>query len=219
MKKERKASARLWTGSIIAAFIAALAVFMVMLRMEHDLLNRYEKGAILVAAATIPKGHEIGEAELGKLFVQKELDKTVIPPGALTGPDELPGCVAVYTLEEGSILTKSMFCTKNELTEGMSEPVIAGLKADDIYQTVGGIIRAGDRIHIYNVSQGEAGPVWENVAVQKVFDGAGNEIEGSDHTTAAQRINIYLDRDSVKRFYTELSSGSLRIVKICGEGE
>lgn len=35
----------------------------------------------------------------------------------------------------------------------MEDPVIAGCKADDLYQIVGGVLRAGDRINIYQVDE------------------------------------------------------------------
>lgn len=46
---------RIWAGSIIAALVAAVAVFAVMMQMEKNMLTRYEKGMILVATCGIPK--------------------------------------------------------------------------------------------------------------------------------------------------------------------
>ena len=95
--------------------------------------------------------------------------------------------------------------------------MIAGFKAEDLYQVAGGVLRSGDRIHIYSVKEEgkEASSVWKNVFVQQVFDTSGNRISNEDSDTAAQRINIYLAEEDVERFYEQLSAGSLRAVKVC----
>ena len=132
-----------------------------------------------------------------------------------------------------------MFTAVNDITKDMTQPVVAGFKADDLYQVVGGVLRSGDRINIYqvneNVNKGDtsqslantdaegnwtetystASLVWGNVFVQEVFDSAGTVISTADTTTPAQRINIYMDNDNVAVFYAALAQGSLRVVKIC----
>ena len=81
----------------------------------------------------------------------------------------------------------------------------------------GGVLRAGDRIHIYCVEQEEEEQngklLWENVFVQQVFDRNGAAIGGDDGTTPAQRVNIYMEKERVADFYAALAQGSLRVVK------
>ena len=109
-----------------------------------------------------------------------------------------------------------MFESLNEIWEQMEEPVIAGFKADDLYQVVGGTLRPGDRIHVYRVNEDkEAVLIWENVYVAEVFDQTGNRIESDNSNAAAQRINVYLDKADVAPFYAELAAGTLRVVKVC----
>lgn len=50
--------------------------------------------------------------------------------------------------------------------------------------------------------------------MQEVFDQAGTRIANGDRVTAAQRINIYLDKKDVDAFYSELASGTLRVVRV-----
>ena len=123
--------------------------------------------------------------------------------------------LAVYDIEAGVLLTQGMFVTENTITKDMKEPVIAGFKAEDIYQVVGGTLRTGDRIHIYSVNDtGDVISVWQEVFVQQVFDSVGNAIPSGDTSTAAQRINIYLEKNNVEEFYTQLESGAIRVVKM-----
>lgn len=208
---------RLINGSIIAALLAALAVFGVMLQTEKNLLTQYERGSIFVAAKRIPKGEMISAENYQEYFEAAMLDKNFIPESAVSSPEQIVDLVAVVGIDPGTLLTMGMFETLNEITEELKEPVIAGVKAEDLYQMVGGILRTGDRIHIYSVKE-EQGTrlVWENVFVQGVFDQMGNAIDNADTITPVQRINVYLDKDEVAQFYTELATGSLRIVKAEG---
>lgn len=198
----------------MAALIAALAVFVVMLQLEKGMLAEYEQGTIYAAAEKIPRGQMITQETYSLYFQEKLLDKSCIPESALCSPEQVTGLAAAFDIEPGVLLTAGMFERLDDVLEEMDEPVVAGFKAEDLYQVAGGVLRAGDRIHIYRVSEeGQAVPVWENVYVQEVFDQAGARIVNGDKATAAQRINIYLDKRDVEAFYSELAGGALRVVK------
>lgn len=207
---------KLRSGSIVTALIAAVAVFAVMLQMEKNVLTRYEKGSIYVARKQIPEGVVIRESNLSTYFDLKELDKSVIPDAALKAPEEVLNLVSRYAIDKDTLLTTGMFENLDEIQAEMKEPVIAGLKAEDLYQVVGGTLRTGDRIDIYKIdSENLSQLVWKDVYVYEAFDNTGEAIPEGDITTAAQRINIYLESAEVENFYTELSLGSLRAVKVC----
>ena len=243
-EKEKKEKSIL-PGVIIVSLIVGVVVYAVMLNAEKAALSEYEKGSVYISAKPIPKGQIITEANAGEYLILKEIDKSLIPASAITDPAELTDLISVYGIDQGSLLTDGMFDKVLEITQDMADPVIAGCKADDLYQIVGGVLRAGDRINIYQVDEQaakaessqeqplyssgnetdsaeewqeagtEAGLVYGNVFVQQVFDQSGTIIDSSDTTTPAQRINIYLDNDGVADFYAALAKGSLRVVKIC----
>ena len=211
MKKDK-----IWIGSMIAALVAAVGIYVMMIQTERKVLSEYERGEIFVAVKDIPRGTELDSSNLADYLERKELDKSVIPSAALTSPEQIEGLSAVWAIDAGTLLTEGMFEKKNEITGKMQQPVIAGFKADDLYQVVGGVLRAGDRIHIYTVTEnGTANVIWQKVYVQQVFDSAGNSIGGGDRASSAQRINVYLDAADVEYFYTELARGTLRVVKVC----
>ena len=212
MKAEKKR--RLINGSMVAALVAAVAVFTAMLQIEKNTLAAYEKAPIYVASREIPKGQMITEDNRTEYFREILLEKSAIPDTAICNKEQVTGLVARVTVTEGAYLMEDMFETKNDITAQMEEPVVAGLRADDLYQVVGGVLRAGDRIHIYRVNEeGEAELAWENVYVQGVFDQSGTAISNDDRDTAAQRINVYLDKNVIEEFYSQLNAGALRIVK------
>lgn len=214
-KPVRDVAGERWkTGGVVAALAAAAAVFAAMLQLEKGMLTNYERGTIYVAAAEIPKGQMITDENRSRYFQEKSLDKSCIPANALCSPEQATGLAAVFDIGQGLLLSEGMFERLDDVLKEMKEPVVAGFKAEDLYQVAGGVIRAGDRIHIYSVSgDGEAALVWDNVYVQEVFDQTGTRIACGDAVTAAQRINIYLDKEDVEDFYSELAGGALRVVR------
>ena len=213
MKKENRKRA-FWTGGIAAAFVAAAAIFILMLQIEKSVLADYEKGVIYVAAREIPKGTLLTEANVSTYLERRELDTSCIPDTALTDGNALAGNIASFSIEKGVLLTEGMFGKLETVTQNMTEPVLAGFKAEDLYQVVGGVLRAGDLVHIYVVTEeGQTHLVWSDVFVEQVFDNSGNVIINEDRVTSAQRINVYLDKADVEEFYTQLAGGSLRLVK------
>lgn len=222
MVKERKRTqSRAFTdrwkaGGMIAALVAAVAVFAVMLQLEKSVLTKYEKGTIYMAIQEIPKGQVISRENCDMYFEERELEKSCIAETALQSPEQIMGLAARFDIEPGVLLTGGMFEKLSDILEEMGEPVVAGFKADDLYQVVGGTLRAGDRIHIYSVSEeNETTLIWDNVYVQGVFDQTGTQIANGDTATAAQRINVYMDKADVEAFYSQLASGTLRVVKAC----
>lgn len=211
-KKERK----ILPGIIITGLLASIIIYAVLINAEKNALADYEKGTIYVATQAIPKGTMIQDDNYIAYFVLKEMDKKLIPEKAISTPEQLKGLIACSAIDEGTMITLGMFESVNDITRDMQEPVIAGFKADDLYQVVGGTLRTGDRIHIYNVDEnGVASIIWSDVYVQQVFDNAGTIIPNDDSATAAQRVNVYMDNADVERFYSELALGSLRVVKVC----
>lgn len=214
-RKGDKLSADKWkTGGIIAALVAAAAVFAAMLQLEKNMLTEYERGTVYAAVKTIPKGQLITEQNWSQYVKEQELERSCIPESALDSPEQIIGLVPEFDVEPGVLLSQGMFEKVSEVLGELKEPVIAGFKADDLYQVVGGVLRAGDRIHIYRVSEEkETTLIWDNVYICQVFDQSGVSIESGNSTAAAQRINVYLDREDVEEFYSELALGTLRVVK------
>lgn len=207
--------ARLWLGSIVAALIVAVSLYVMMLQIEKNMLADYEKGNIYVAIKDIPKGEIVKSENYEEYFGLRQLDKSCIPQTAITQVEQVQNLVAAFPIEKGVLLTSGMFEALNDITAQMKEPVIAGFKAEDLYQVVSGVLRAGDRVHIYSVQDsGEEALIWKNVYVQQVFDNAGKIIGNDDLSTAAQRINIYMEEKDIEQFYTKLSNGALRVVKV-----
>lgn len=214
-EKERQ---NILPGAIAASLLASLFVYLVLINVEKNALSDYEKGKVIVAVGNIARGEEFVPDNINKFFAEIQMDKNLIPQSAVTDVTVLGQMAAAVEIDQGSIITLSMLNNRDEMIRSMREPVVAGFKADDLFQVVSGTIRAGDRIHIYTVDEdiNAAYLVWEDVLVQQVFDSSGNSIPAQDKESSAARFNIILEEDSVEQFYSELAGGSLRVVKKMG---
>lgn len=214
-RKKEFSPSKVKTGVSVAALIAAVATFVIMLQIEKSVLAQYEKQSVYVAETLIPRGQMITETNFMQYFSLQEMDIRHIPETALKGPEQAYGLVARFDVERGLVLTEGMFEEMESILEGMEEPVIAGFRAEDMYQVAGGTLRTGDWIHIYSIMEDGTVSAWEEVYVQQVFDASGSSIPNGDGHTAAQRVNIYLDKKDVEAFYKGLAEGGLRVVKVC----
>lgn len=213
MKKEKKS---ILPGAALAALVAAVIVYCIMLNAEKNIMNAYEKGSVVVAIKDLEEGMVLTEENMEDYLAEKEMDKKLIPEKAFTQKGMLYQYILTQKIDKGAMITASMVTDVKQIEEDMREPVVAGFKADDLYQVVSGVLRSGDRIHIYTVDQEtkETYLIWEDVFVKEVFDSSGTVISADDRVTAVQRVNILLEKDNVEQFYSELAAGSLRVVRV-----
>lgn len=216
MKKDRKEKKSILPKAAAGSLLAAVIVFCIMLNVEKNAMTAYEKGKVLVASEDIAKGTVLTAENAGMYFVEKEMDKSLIPQAAIVDAERINQQMTVQKLDKGTVITQAMLQDLDKLIMNMEEPVIAGFKAEDLYQVVSGTLRSGDRIHIYTVDPDTQSTylVWENIFIREVFDGSGVKIGAGDQVTAAQRINILMEKKNVEQFYSELAAGSLRVVKL-----
>ncbi|MBQ7918950.1 MAG: SAF domain-containing protein [Lachnospiraceae bacterium] len=203
--------------TILIALLASIVTFVVLLNMEKNMLNDYERGPVWILKEEMPAGTECTAENITRYMEPMQVDKQSIPDKYIEDLNVLAGLRSVITLPKGSILTEAMFTGERDDIAEMDAPVIAGCKAEDLYQLVSGSLRKGDMINLYTVNEeeGQTSLLWENVRVYEVFDSAGKSIAVTDEETAAARINILLEKEYAERFYTELNNGSLRVVKVC----
>ena len=215
-KQRRREAGRILPGIIVIAFMAAVITFFLLLNAEKSILNDYEKAVVWVTATDLQKSLEIQEADLESLFVQEEVDKGQIPAMTVTDIQMVRGSRTVFMIPEGTILSTSMFTNEEEHIENMTQPVIAGCRAEDLYQAVSGILRKGDMVNLYTVNKelGETYLLWEDIRVYQTFDSAGNIIPPEDTVTPAARMNLLMEEGNAEQFYTEINNGSLCMVKL-----
>lgn len=212
----KKGKRRILPGAALTALAAAVIVYCILISIEKNALAQYEKDVVWVARKEIMDGVLITQDNIEEYFVSKEMEKDLIPEKAIRKEEELFQRMIANPLDQGVVVTEGMTESPREIEKGMEEPVIAGFMADDLYQVVSGVLRGGDRIHIFTAEKddGRVDLLWENIYVQEVFNSAGTVIPSQDHSMAAQRINILMEKRDIGEFYAKLLQGSLRIVKV-----
>lgn len=202
-------------GAIIAGLIISIVIYAVMIHTQQKALTDYAKGTVYTVKDTVPEGTIINEQNVNTYFLAIDIDAKIIPATSVKTLEELIGLIPSYNIEKGTIITSGMFQSINEITDTMTDPCIVGFKADDLYQVINGVLRQGDKINIYCISEDGNNKLFKaNVFVQTVFDQTGKNIANSDMETPAQRVNIYLDNSDVSKFYEELAKGTIRVAKI-----
>ncbi len=204
-------------GSIVAALVAALALFAGMVYTQRKVLGDFEKKQVYLAEKQIPRGTLLNEDNVSQYMVSRQVDAGWVPASAITDPSELYGMRALYHVGEGSLLSEDMFESPEEILGEMEQPVLLGVRAEDLYQVVGGVLRSGDRIHIYQQEEESGKTVlrWENLYVEEVFDNTGERVGAMDTGGSAVRLNLYLEQKDVEAFYQGISAKTLRLVKVC----
>lgn len=208
---------------VLGCLVAALAVYGAAIHIQTQILSAYDKGTVYTASASMAAGDVMGADEAAGKVAPIEIAAGAVPADAVTDPAQLADSAARYDIEPGTILCLSMFETVDDMVAGMKEPVIAGFRSEDIYQVVGGVLRAGDTISIYTIDNvAEIGTAeyvgtlrWDNVRVQEVFDSSGIAISSIDDAIPASRVNVYMEKGEVEEFYAKLAQGSLRVVVNC----
>ena len=212
-KVKRKARA-VAPGVVIAAFAAAAVVYGVLIYTEKKLTEKEPERIVAVATEKLNKGSDIYLEGPGKNVEFKSVPESLVPEGAsdITDPGRF---YAVCEISKGSILTESMLSDKSSAKRRMTSPVLIGFKAEDYYQTAGGKIGKGDKIHIYvEDEEGEVTLRWSDVYVADAFDASGEEIDPKEGGKSV-RYNIYLEKKDVEEFYEKMESKSIRVALAC----
>ena len=215
-KQKRREAGRILPGIIVIAFIAAAITFFLLLHAEKSILSDYEKALVWVTTKELQKSMEIQEADLEICFEQKAVDKGQLPAMAVTDIHRLESSRTVFAIPEGTILSTAMFTNEEHHIGNMTQPVIAGCRAEDLFQAVSGILRKGDLVNLYTVNKelGETYLLWEDIRIYQTFDHAGNMIPPEDTVTPAARMNLLIEEGNAEQFYTEMNNGSLCMVKL-----
>lgn len=202
-------------GIIISSLIVAFIFFTILLNIEKGMLADYETVSVVVAGKDIPEGIVITKDNYKQYLKVVEVNKKIAPTNLYTYEENILGKIFVNKVYQGTILTEAMVSDYNLMLSNMKEPVLAGFKAEEISNVVGGTLRAGDTIHIYVVDSNrkEVVTVFENVFVAQVFDATGTSIRNEDISSAVQTLNILIEKQNVKSFYSDLAKGTLKVVK------
>lgn len=203
--RRKKGTAKLM---LIAIFGIALCVFMVVFVFKG------EKDNVITCISEINRGTTITEDNINNMFAVKSSDDSIRPSDAVTDKESVIGKTFKYNVSAGTILADGMLADADSIGVLMNNPVVAGIKATDISQFVGGIVRKGDYIDISVIdkSTGECINVMDSVYVTGAYNSDGTEIE--DGEGCAMLLNILIEKESESYLNTMLSLGTIRLCRL-----
>lgn len=199
---------------LIIIGIVSIIVFVGALYLQKSLLNPNGTSYVVVAQGQIEKNTVVSEDNIDKLFEVEERDSDFIVDNAITNKEQLLNKTIKVPMEGKEQVTFSKVEENNQL-ESIEKPIEVSLRANDISQIVGGILRTGDLINIVFINEVSKEPEVEfnEVYVSKAFASDGTII-GLGDTTSALTINVIIDASKEKSFNSALAKSNIRISKI-----
>lgn len=214
-RKSTKKEMGVKIGIMVAAFafLAAAAVYTVMLKIEKEMLTGEKQISVWVFKEEIERNRIVQDDELKNLVEPVSYPESLVPEKAILETELLPSGKALCRLGKGTVLCDGMFRDVELEVKHYKDPVIATVEAADLMAAVGGIIRKGDIINLYIFKEGQEIGRYEDVLVEDVFDASGMNIPGEE-TQPAARMNVYLERDEVAEFYRIQQEAVVRSAKL-----
>lgn len=195
-------------------FIMIILIVVVVIITIYLIVSSGSRIKILSADTDIKRGTVLNEDNVSEYVTTKSVSKDEIEEGsAYTDVSELYNMTVNRNIEKGSVLRKIDCVPYVDPSSGMSEPVVAGLKANEAAQFISGKVTKGDRVNISvtNTVTGECEILLENAYVCGAFNSDGTE---ADEEGCAMMINILIEKSAEKTFYEKLHTGTLRISRI-----
>ncbi|MCR5255446.1 MAG: SAF domain-containing protein [Acetatifactor sp.] len=199
-------------GIAVAAFVAAIAVFAIMLQVKKNTLEAYEKKSIYILKEDIPAGTLIDETVLEKSMELKEVPAELAVSDSVGKSDEVKGFLLAGDMKKGSILYKGGLKRTDPLADELRDPVIVSVCVDELYKACGGTLRKGDTVDIYVTEDDSARLMWEDVRISDAFDKSGNRILNTDINKTAYIFNLFFEKNEVVPFYKNADGSNIRLV-------
>ena len=126
---------------LLGSFLVAVALFGVLVGVEKNLLNDYEKASVVLCKTDVPKGTKITKENVSQYFYDYEVDIALVNDTCIKDKNEVIDTVVEKSLSAHEILRKDD-CTKEaEIYNKFSNPVEASITATNPGDIVSGTIR------------------------------------------------------------------------------
>ena len=201
-------------GKIVLSLIVAIVTFIGLLFMQRNILKPNGEVTMVVATQKIDKRTLIDEKNINELFTEKKIDGDLKVDNGVFNKSDLLNKVTDDYIEKNEILASSSFVEDTSLVD-MKDPVEVSVRASDISQVVGGVIRANDKINISIINEitKQEEKVLDNVHVSRVFGSDGKEIKSSENNSALN-INIIISKEDEKKLNNKIGVGTVRVSRI-----
>ena len=207
---------------LVYSFVVTLTLYALLLFIERTVLSSDDYTTVYVAQTDIGRNTVITADNLGILFAAKERKSDWLPDNCITDISQLVGMMTVQDIVKNEVMTDRAVSAQDRRAAGIESPIEVAMNANNLSQVVGGILREGDRINIWSVTETNNNGVGK-VTAEKICDYAYvtrvqvNAASGND--SAAMVINIIIPEEKEQEFNIALGKGTLRVGRCMYERE
>lgn len=220
MKKEKQESG---FGKFLIAFVLAMFVFIILLVIQSNVMNKTKTVSVLVAKSEVPAKTDISKDNYKNYFEVAERIEVQLPEGTILESDvkKIDGVTITDDLVQGEILNNNDFVNTEDFISYLGEDKVkVGFGLSDLPNLLCGTLRRGDVIDItviyYQDNDQMSKPkaiTLSDIVVEKAYDSAGVEIQ--DDVTTASMFTFILTPEQNKTLNSMMmkSSAMTRISK------
>lgn len=208
---------------VFISLILCLICFVALIIMERNIIKREETDNIVVATTHISEGTKVTKENINSLFEIQERNVSQLPDDYVISIAELEESFISRDYKPNEVITYDYIKDEASMIEHIKHPIEISLSINSLSNAVGGILRPGDRVNLYNTystssysGKGKvtSTPIMLNAYITKALTSSGAEISTEDKETTATMINIIIEAESEAAFNEAIYNGTLRLSKI-----
>ena len=209
---------------IFISIVLTLLVFIALLVLQSNILDKEETAFVVTAKKDIITGTKITEDNINDYLEISERTLATLPDGYITSADEVLNKFVEKDYKIKEVITSDVLKDRVYSIDDIKNPIEVSFSIGSLPNAVSGILREGDKVNLYSTVQVqntendgshiESNPIMLGAYISKAFTSGGEEISTDDNTTAATMFNVVISEEVEPEFNIAISDGSLRLSKI-----
>lgn len=201
-------------GMLLLGLLASLILFIALIVIQEKIVSPNGNVKVVIATKDIDKDIAeeggITEANVDQYFkIKDKVDGELDVENSISSLDDLIDKIPTEKILKGQVVSMNKFIDKDSVLAEISDVVEVSIKATDVSQVAGGIIKAGDLINISIISEVSKSSerILNNVYVSKTFTNEAEQVEGKPQVI----LNIYISKEDEKKLNDAIAKGNLRV--------
>lgn len=145
-------------GMLLLGLLASLILFIALIVIQEKIVSPNGNVKVVIATKDIDKDIAeeggITEANVDQYFkIKDKVDGELDVENSISSLDDLIDKIPTEKILKGQVVSMNKFIDKDSVLAEISDVVEVSIKATDVSQVAGGIIKAGDLINISIISE------------------------------------------------------------------
>lgn len=219
-------------GKFVISFLLAFIIFIVLLIIQSNVLNKTTTEKVLIAKDTIEQRTDITASNYKNYFEIVDRTKSQLPENAILAKDvkkAIDNKTIIQKMSKGTILTKDATINTKETIDYIGKDELqVGINVSEVSKAICGTLRRGDIVNITLISasnaEGEENKVetLKNIMIENAYDSSGVEVtdakaksssSNSDSTASvATMFKCILKSDDYDKYVRAVASNQFIII-------